>query len=448
MAKKSGINTKLASARLRELMVDPSRFSTDEDEIALRTSSPGRGRRHHRRGLPAEPGGHRARARGGARLRARRLHAASPGASARSGPGVIIDFKYMADILESTRATSSLEVEPGVTWEQVLPGARGEGGQGGAARCGPVAVRAGERARAGGRPPACRFTNKQLSTFHAVLADGREYRSGSDALPNSVAHWREDGGPNISRVFTGSRNSFGLPMRGFVFLYPEPEDRKVVVRGLHQPQAGVRAGAECARARDRHRGRGPEQGQGEARSLGDDPGLRAWSVVFGLEGSPQLVAYHEKRLDELAAELKLKAESRARRRPPRRWARRWGGRGTRRALSFGFYTNFDRVDELSALAESALKDKGKLAQTVIPVKRGASVYVQFDVPDAGGHGAPRRSRSCCRSSPTPARSSRIPPARSPPTSSRKQPAYLSLLKDLKTIMDPDDMLNPGQVVEV
>lgn len=444
MAKKSGTNTKLARARLRELMVDPLRFTTDEDEIAsylepgaaagdiIAVVSP-RSQRDIEHLLEV------------ARNYKLAVYTPQPWGISPKRAGFIIDLKYLAAVGEPDTRRLMLEVEPGVTWEQVLPELAERGVRialPAAAHSPYVLESVLEREVV---LQASRFSNRQMATFHAVLADGREYRSGSDALPTSIAHWREDGGPNISRVFTGSRNSFGIPVRAFVFLYPEPEERGVIARGFASRSQACKLAQRAVRS---------EIGTevvilNKARAtevLGDNPGLEAWTLALGLEGSPKLVAYHEKRLGEFADELKIKAKTGS--------AKLAGAMGEALGrpwyaprLSVGFYTNFSRVEELSGIVEAALKGKSGLGQMIVPVKRGASVFVQFDLPDSGnGDGAaiekllPKLADAgAFFSNPTGALAAHV---------LGKQPAYLRLLKDIKRFMDPDDVLNPGQVVEV
>ncbi|MHB8894230.1 MAG: FAD-binding oxidoreductase [Candidatus Geothermincolia bacterium] len=444
MATRSGPNPRLARARLREIMVDPARFSDDEDLIASYLEP---GRSADKVVCVVYPRGQADIEHVLAVARANDLavYTPIPWGLVPGRTGVIIDFKYMSRIGTVDTRNLYLEVEPGVTWEQVLT----ELAELGVRVALPAAARSPyilesvlEREVV---LPACRFTNKQVSTFHALLADGREYRSGSDALPNSVAHWREDGGPNISRVFTGSRNSFGLSLRGYVFLYPEPEDRAVVVRGLNSRKQACALAQRCARSEV-----GTEVlvlSKAKAKEvMGDDAGLSAWSVVLGLEGSPRLVTYQKKRVDQLAGELKLKpvaGKGKLAEAAGDALGRPWYAP----EISFGFYTLFNKVDELSALAEAALKGTGRVAQMIIPVKRGASVYVQFDVGDPKGSAADTVRKLLPELSdagaffpnPTGSLATHI---------FKKQAAYMKLMKQLKTIMDPGNMLNSGQVVEV
>ncbi|MFH1151482.1 MAG: FAD-binding protein [Actinomycetota bacterium] len=443
MPGRSATDPKVALARLREIMVDPRRFTTDADVLSGYLEPGARADGLVAAVYPRSAEDIRqvldiARAYGLA------VYTPIPWGLKPPRPGVVLDYEYMADVKGVDTRNLFLEVEPGVTWEQVLPELAAEGVRvalPAAAHSPYVLESAMERDVV---LPACRFSNKQFATFHAVLADGREYRSGSDALPNSVAHWREDGGPNISRVFTGSRNSFGLPTRGFIYLYPEPEERKVVCRGLANRRQACRLAQRAARSEI-----GTEVvilNRLKAReTLGEDPGLATWNVVLGLEGSARLVAHQEKRLGGLASELKLTPKAGGKK-LAEAFSESLGRPWYAPPVSFGFYTDFDRVETLCEKAEAALAG-ARTAQMLIPVKRGASVYVQYDIPGASAEVAKKVKRLLPRladagaffNNPTLSLASHI---------FAKQPAYLELVKDLKRFMDPEDLLNCGQVVEV
>jgi FAD/FMN-containing dehydrogenase len=440
MAEKEGKSPQLALARLREIMVDPARFSEAADAYLQPGAKPEnllaavfpRGPEDIREVL------------GVASTYRLSVYTPIPWGLDPPRPGIVLDFKFMADVKGIDTVNLFIEVEPGVTWEQVIPQLSAHGVRialPASARSPYVLESALEREVV---LPACRFSNRQLSTFHAVLADGREYRSGSDALPGSRAHWREDGGPNISRVFSGSRNSFGIPTAGFVFLYPEPEARKVVARGLPNRKSACALAVRAARSEVgtevviMNRSKASEV-------LGGDPGLPTWTVLFGLEGSERLVSYQEKRIDVYAQELRLKPKkgsAKLNNAAASALSRPWYAP----EVSLGFYTNFSEVEKLSTMVESALKQKGRLAQMMIPIKRGVSVYMQFDLQGNVDSARPAVSRLLPRLSDAGAFFSN-------PTGSLaahifdKQPGYYRLLKDVKRFFDPEDILNSGQMVE-
>ena len=442
MAARKGASHRLSLNRLRELMIDPARFSTDEDVISTYRQAGSKDGLlavvFPRSQLDIE------QVLGVARDDSLSVYTPLPEGINPPRPGVVIDFRYMAEVKDIDTRNLFLEVEPGVTWEQVLPELAVRGVRvalPAAARSPYVLENALERQVV---ICASRYTNKQISTFHVLLADGREYRSGSDALPASVAHWREDGGPNISRVFTGSRNSFAIPFRGFIFLYPEPEHRKIVVKGLPNRNSACRLAQRAARSDIGTEVVMVNKLKGKD-LLGSDPGLPTWSVVFGLEGSQSLVKYRQKRLGELAADLKLKPKAGATRLTGAfsgALAKPWYAT----ELSIGFYTTFEKVEKFSGMVEEALKGHRGLAQMIIPVKRGASVYVHYDInnpgKDAGTAIKLLRNRlsnsGAFFNNPTGAHATHI---------FKRQPAYFDLLKDIKRFLDPDDILNTGQVID-
>lgn len=446
MAARGGTtNHKLALARLRELMVDPARFSADADTIASYVEP---GRDAKKLICVVYP---RSQADVGHVLTAARsydlaVYSPIPWGLAPARDGIVLDYRSMDHIKSVDTKSLFLEIEPGVTWEQVLSELAGLGvkvAMPAAARSPYVLESALEREIV---LPAARFTNRQLATFHVMLADGREYRSGSDALPASRTHWREDGGPNISRVFTGSRNSFGLPLRGFVYLYPEPEERTVVTFGVRRRSQACELARRCARSEI-----GTEVlclSKAKAQEVADGvAGLSAWSVVFGLEGTPRLVEYHRKRIGEIAGDLKIKAEP-AKAEVDDAMGDALGRPWYAPDLSFGFYTTFGRVEELSSLAASRLEGAGKAAQMVIPIKRGASAYVQYDLAAGDAETAAAAVKELLVElsdagaffpNPTGSLAKHI---------FGKQPSYKRLLKELKGIIDPGNVLNSGQVVEV
>jgi FAD/FMN-containing dehydrogenase len=439
-----GTDQRLALARLRETMIDPARFSTDHELISsyVETGYPDdnllavvfpRSQTDIRQILEV------------ARINGLAVYTRAPWGVKPDRKGILMDFDFMSDVMSIDEKNLFLELEPGVTWEQVLPELSGHHVR--------LALPAAAKSRyvlecAMQREitlPACRFANNQLSTFFAVLADGTEYRSGSEALTSSVAHWREDGGPNISRVFKGSHNIFGIPTRAFIYLYPLPEARKVVAIGLSSRKQCCKLAARAARvelgtevlilSRDKAK-----------EDVWSAKGMPAWTVIFGLEGTQELVEYQARRLNELAAELKLtpkpmgeEFETAAASALDKPWYAP--------EVSLGFYTNWSRVDELSDKVETALKSKGKLAQMVMPVKRGASVYVQYDMQG----GTPDAAASVKKLLPALADAGAFFPD---PTGSlamhifKKQPVYLRTLRQMKQLLDPEDILNSGQVVEV
>ncbi len=431
----------LALAKLRELLVEGARFSDDLEVISsyleegadaaavLAVSMPHNAEeveavmeiaRHHRLSV----------------------YTPQPWGLAPGRTGIIMDMREMNKVsLVDTRALIAV-VEPGVTWEQLLPEVREAGLSIALPACARSPYVLENAMQRGIVTSACRFGNKQLSNFHAVLADGRNYRSGSHALPTATVNWREDGGPNLSRVFLGSHNSMGLPVRGYIYLFPPTEARKVTVKSFPKREGAL----EYVRLVARQEVGTEVVVLDEARleRLAGASSGGAWTAVITLDGPAELVEHWAKRLDRMAREQGGKAApAKAAQALEEALENPWYAT----PQSFSFYTTLDRVGEFDALVAKALGKKGELARTIIPVKHGASAYLQFDLEPEAAAGRkaildllPKLAdKGAFFDNPTGSLAAHI---------FSKQPAYFDLLKLAKGIMDPEGMLNPGVLGEV
>lgn len=370
------------------------------------------------------------------------VYTPQPWGLAPARPGIIMDFREMDEIIALDARNLVAVVEPGVTWERLLPAVREAGLSAAVPACAHSPSVLDHAMQRGIVTSACRFGNKQLSNFHAVLADGRRYRSGSHALPTATVNWREDGGPNLSRVFQGSHNSMGLPVRGYIYLYPPTEARKLVVKAFPKREGAL----EYVRLVARQEVGTEVVVMDEARldALAGASSGGAWTAAISLDGPAELVEHWAKRLDRIAREQGGKAApAKAAQALEKALEEPWYAL----PLTFSFYTTLDRVAEFDALATKALGKKGGLARTIIPVKHGASVFLRFDPEGdaAAGRKAVRdllpklADKGAFFDSPTGSLASHI---------FGKQPAYFDLLKLTKGILDPEGILNPGVLGEV
>ena len=283
-------------------------------------------------------------------------------------PGVIVDQQCMDRILSLDAKKLVALIEPGVTWEKLLPEVEALGLRVAlpAAARHPYVLPAYQEKEI--LLMASRYTNKQVSNLHLVLADGRIYKQGSHALPHAEEHgvnWREDGGPNISRLMLGSRNMFGLTYQGYVYLYPHFEERRVIVLGFEEEAAALAAAQFISRREMAVECVVLNRAKAEA-VTGESPAA-PWLVVAALEGARDLVDYYRRRLDqELGGAPELPdaapAFAEALKRP---WDAPDG--------TVGFYTLFSRVEEFDNMLSK------EVPRLVVPVKRGASVYTHYEL---------------------------------------------------------------------
>lgn len=60
----------------------------------------------------------------------------------------------------------------------------------------------------------------QIANLKVVLPNGQIYQTGASSLAEDN-YWREDGGPNLHKIFIGSEETYGIVTKGTVFLYPK-----------------------------------------------------------------------------------------------------------------------------------------------------------------------------------------------------------------------------------
>ncbi len=436
--------TSTLPAELRELLVEESRLLVEEEEVASYLSQGADPSLALAAALPRVE--HEVEGvLGVARKRGLAVYTPQPWGIHPHRPGVILDPRLMDRVIDIDGHDLFAVVEPGVTWEALLGELEGKGLRVALPACAPSPYVLEYAMQRGAVIPACRFGNRQVSNFHAYLADGRLYRSGSHALPTATVNWREDGGPNLSRLFLGSHNAMGIPVRGYIYLYPPTEARRFSVKVFDGLEGALRWLRRAARQEV-----GTEAVAMDAARLRSLTGIKparggtAWTAVLGLDGPADLVEHWSKRLDRLAREEggRVAASGTAAvlsEMMDRPW---YSG-----PLTFSFYTTPARVSEFDAVVSRALSKKGELARTVLPVRHGSSVFMRFDLEaeEKAGRRAvldllPRLAdRGAFFDSPGGSLARHI---------FSKQPRYFELLKQVKGIMDPAGMLNPGVLGEV
>lgn len=364
-------------------------------------------------------------------------------------PGCVVDFRFMNRILMIDERNLFMEIEPGVTWEQALDAVRNLGVRIAlpAAAMSPYVL---DYAMNTSIYISSVMDNiRQIATFHTLLPDGRDYRSGSDSLPTSKAHWREDGGPNISRAFFSSWNIFGITVGAHLYLYPRREKRKVLQFGFATIDGVIKAASQISRKEIFTEIVILSRWSSQVKAGLTEEEMRLsppWVMLLGLDGPEDLVTYYEKRVRELVASfgistktLPLSISEKLESSLDKPWYSR--------RHSIGFYTNWSRVKNFYSFATDRLKNTGDISVTIIPVSGGASCFMHFELIGPAENSEETikpllrelADRGAFFPSPTGPLASHI---------FNKQPAYRNLLRTIKEVFDPASILNTGQVLEV
>ncbi|WP_287153027.1 FAD-binding oxidoreductase [Candidatus Solincola tengchongensis] len=313
-----------------------------------------------------------------------------------------------------------------------------------------------------------RFPN--LSIFHAVLADGRIWVSGSQQLTSEgIADFREDQGPQFSLFFGGSEDIFGIPFYGIVYLYPLREERRVLLFGFDALEPALQLAYkvnreehcfECLIANARYLSVLLSRDAEGAERLRAK--LPAWVTAFSLEHHVELVDLWEKYVRSDAEAMgarqldgELAAAVDAQFKKPWYIFDRDYLRG--RTAVIRHYDFKSRAPSLlSGLRELASK-KGypadELGQALIPVYFGGSFYCETDLYfRPSDEGERNRVEETVREGYRYLldEKSFVDRPRGEVAEmvfASAHPGYLKVMKTFKDIVDPGGIMNPGQLLK-
>lgn len=301
----------------------------------------------------------------------------------------------------------------------------------------------------------------QYTTFHAILADGRLWMSGTDQYTtDGHSEFREDLGPMYSNLFHASEDIFGMPYAMKAWIYRRWEERRVTAYGFEDAESAVKAARlacrhdqvfECVAADARYLSVLLTSSPREADSLAAE--LPAWNVIFGFDNHPRLVEIWDRQTEEMAAASGGRRNSRELVRLmdekfewPWYISERDHYRGGTTIVDY--YALLGKVTDLfSRTAEMA--GEYDIGQVVIPSYYGAAFYCETDIyhqaGDAGVHEAwagiyrELLDRGAHLNRPSGEVAEMI--------YERMDPENLRLIGQLKKVMDPKGLLNPGQLME-
>lgn len=303
----------------------------------------------------------------------------------------------------------------------------------------------------------------QLSIFHAALADGRLWVSGSQQMADEGhADFREDQGPQLSPFFGASEDIYGIPLYGVVYIYPDREERKILAFGFNDLKPAVDFSYKVCREDHCFEIAGADAnfwsvlaGPGEGESLRS--ALPPWTVLMSIEHHRELVEMQAGMVTADAAGLggKPLGEDVTGKlgsllgRPWYRWDRDHHAGAT---LPVKCYTFADQVGTaLTANAQAAeAQDLPPAGHLFVPVYFGGAFYCESDLyhaPDAAdtARAAWREAYTSILKEGYLVDTPRGELARM--VFAQAKPSYLDMIKRVKRILDPEGRLNPGQLLE-
>jgi hypothetical protein len=301
----------------------------------------------------------------------------------------------------------------------------------------------------------------QFTTFHAILGDGRLWMSGTDQYtPDGHSEFREDLGPMYSNFFHASEDIFGMPYAMKAWIYRRWEERRVTTYAFEDAESAIAATRlacrhdqvfECVVA-DRHYlsvllAGGPDEADAMAAEL------PPWSAVFGFDNHPQLVEVWDRQTQEMAASCGGKqsgGELAGLMQEKFEWpwyiSERDHYRGGTEVIDY-----FTFAGKAAGLFGKAAEMMGEypIGQIAIPSYYGAAFYCETDIyHDPGDAGLGKKWADAYMTLLD--RGAHVNRPRGEVAKEvyrRMGPENIRLIRNLKKVMDPKGLLNPGQLME-
>lgn len=315
------------------------------------------------------------------------------------------------------------------------------------------------------------YRHPHISVFHAMMADGQVWVSGSQQLTDEGhADFREDQGPQFSPFFGASEDIFGIPYYGLVYTYPNREERRLLAFGFEEvgPARDLLYKVsraewcfEAFAANDRYLSVVLANNDSSA-VAGIKKKLNPWTVVVTMEHYKDLVDVWDRYTREAAKDLGAKslkgqipeACEAALGKPWNLYDRDFFKGRTRDINCYNYFKNvpdtFSVIDEQASSAGLKPEDLGKI---IVPVYFGASAYCEadlyYDPKDEKGSSAAAGARLKAYEALIDAKAfiDRPRGAVAEMLYSRMDPSYVKMIKLFKRTVDPKGLLNPDQLLE-
>jgi FAD/FMN-containing dehydrogenase len=362
------------------------------------------------------------------------------GALPESG-GIVLDFSRMNAIERVDKRNLTAHIQRGVTWDQL--GA--ELDRLGLKTLVPAAATSpyvldNMVSRVIMRS-AARYPEVQVSNLKVLLADGRVHLTGSHALAEDGCDSKDDGGPNLSRWYIGAEDVYGIPVRGSIWVYPVPEAQAYMFFGYDLLAPAVTAVRNVPRREvcDQALVMNRRYLRMLAPDLPED--LPPWLLVLGCEGHPRHVEFSTGvcRQDALALggrELSGLSES---------LSGAFRSVWRRPEVSHGFYTFLSRVSEFDRLVTSRAGEE--LAELFVSHGYGRAAWCEFDYLEPYPDDLEGTFEDVSDLLLEKGAYFDRPSGRIAERFYAGNVAYLEQIRQVKHMMDPKRILNPGQLVK-
>ena len=360
--------------------------------------------------------------------------------------GILLDFSRMDKIERIDLPNLIAHVQRGVTWDQLNAELKKQGLRAVA----PVAANSESvaescAARVVGKA-AAKYWDYPVTNLRLVLANGHIHKTGTHGFNEEASDGRSEGGPNLSNWFTCSDDIFGVMTRATILLWPVYETRACLVAGFDDADELLRALRNLPRTELGVEYLGINGAYLRNLLGGDGEAFPPWVLVVGLEGRTRLVEHHRDRILRLLKGYDCSMEEDLIVPMTEQLDLPWMEASDNHTA---FFTLFSRLKEMDAAVDKAAASTGvpeeKVGKVFVSFDCGRAVYAVYDWLDEPYRGEAIKAMNlalselgACFNRPHGELGRKI---------YASIPNHLPVLKHIKGILDPENIMNPGRILK-
>jgi FAD/FMN-containing dehydrogenase len=352
--------------------------------------------------------------------------------------GIVLDFSRMDQIARMDKRNLLAHVWRGVTWTQLKEACDKEG------VVMPTPLAASSESvltNIVGRnmvKQQSKCPEIQSYTMKVVLGDGRLHNSGPHSLKDEGSDLKDDGGPSLSHWYFGSDDVFGVICRASIFIYPKEDARETLCFSFSDKADLLKAlknvprtemGNEYLGANSRYLSWLLDNGKSD---------LPAWTAVVGFTGRARHVEYQMNKVAGFMAEFGGKPVSELKDVMDSRIDEVWYQASPAHTE---FYSKFTRLGEFDEI----IQPDAEVGQLIGSYDRGrcaCAIYDFFGQDNGFGEKLEKMNLELAAKGAFFNR----PQGKLADQIYSSAPNYKKQLRAVKSVVDPDFIINPGHIV--
>ncbi len=358
--------------------------------------------------------------------------------------GILLDFSQMKTIEKIDDRNLTAHIERGVTWDQL----NAELKKLGVKTVAPLAANSNSVvesiiARAPGKN-ITKFPDYAMMNMKVVLGDGSIVLTGSHGLREEASDGRNEGGPNLSQWYVGADDVLGIVTRVTIMLYPVCDAHTCNVYAFDSYDEVVSALKDVPRTDVGSEFMGLNKAALK-NLLGEDKEYPNWALVVGFDGRKKLTDHNENKVKALLSGYQCQPVDELNQALAEKLDEPWMEASDNHTA---FFAIFSKTAELNKTADQAAQQAGiqesDVGKMLVSIDRGRAVYATYDWFSAQDQAEAMTQLNLALSDKG-AFFDRPhgPLGRKIYTSIEN---HLPVLKHIKNMLDPDNILNPGRII--